>query len=335
MDLRGANDEGLNLPAKRDFGVVRRQGRALSPSDFWKLADVPPEAEWFANIQNKNTRRAYRNDVEEFISFAGIKRPEGLRSVTRPHVIAWRKSLEARELEPATIRRKLAALSSLYESLSEANAVYLNPVDGVERPRADASEGKTPALGDAQVRALLNAPAADSIKGKRDRAILATLLYHAVRADELVGLRVKDIHDRRGVKHLRIHGKGSKIRFVPLHPAASERINEYLEAAGHGEDLNGALFRPVKNNVTGELETFLTYRGAYQVVKENAKKAGIDVPGFCVHSTRATAITNALENGADIAHVQQWAGHANIATTRLYDRRHKRPEDSPTFKVSY
>src|ERR1700691_2418012 len=156
MGLRGANDDGLNLPAKRDFGVVRR-GRALSPSDFWKLADVPPDAEWFANIQNKNTRRAYRNDVEEFISFAGIKQPEGLRTVTRAHVIAWRKSLEARELEPATIRRKLAALSSLYESLSEANAVYVNPVDGVERPKADANEGKTPALGDAQLRALLGA----------------------------------------------------------------------------------------------------------------------------------------------------------------------------------
>jgi site-specific recombinase XerD len=148
-------------------------------------------------------------------------------------------------------------------------------------------------------------------------------------------LKVKDIHDRRGVKHLRIHGKGSKIRFVPMHPSASGRIDEYLEASGHGEDLNGALFRPVKNNVTGDLENFLTYRGAYQVVKDNAKKAGIEVPGFCVHSTRATAITNALENGADIAHVQQWAGHANISTTRLYDRRHRRPEDSPTYKVTY
>lgn len=58
--------------------------------------------------------------------------------------------------------------------------------------------------------------------------------------------------------------------------------------------------------------TYRTYRGAYQVVKDNAKKAGIDVPGFCVHSARATAIPNALENGADIAHVQQWAGHARM-----------------------
>ncbi len=296
---------------------------------------MPPEAEWFANIENKNTRKAYRIDVEDFISFTGIKQPDELRKVTRAHVIAYRKSLEARELQPATIRRKLAALSSLYDSLSEANAVYVNPVDGVERPKADANEGKTPALGDAQVRALLNAPPADTLKGKRDRAILATLLYHAIRAEELVKLKVKDVHDRRGLKHLRIHGKGSKIRFIPLHPAALERITEYLELASHVDDVDGALFRPVKNNVTGTLEKSLTYRGAYEVVKSNAELAGIDVAGFCVHSTRATAITNALENGSDIARVQEWSGHANISTTRLYDRRHKRPEDSPTFKVIY
>ena len=99
--------------------------------------------------------------------------------------------------------------------------------------------------------------------------------------------------------------------------------------------MDGAVSRPLKNNVTGNLEKHLTYRGAYQVVKDNAKKAGIEVLGFCVRSTRATAITNALENGADIAHVQAWAGHANISTTRLYNRRHRRPEDSPTFKVAY
>ncbi|MFC6951171.1 tyrosine-type recombinase/integrase [Paraburkholderia dipogonis] len=61
----------------------------------------------------------------------------------------------------------------------------------------------------------------------------------------------------------------------------------------------------------------------------------IDVQGFGVHSLRATAATNALEHEADIARVQEWLGHANIATTRIYDRRRSRPEDSPTFRVAY
>jgi integrase/recombinase XerD len=71
------------------------------------------------------------------------------------------------------------------------------------------------------------------------------------------------------------------------------------------------------------------------IVLRHASAAGIDVTGFCVHSLRATAATNALEHEADIAKVQEWLGHANVSTTKLYDHRNSRPEDSPTFKVSY
>jgi integrase/recombinase XerD len=72
-----------------------------------------------------------------------------------------------------------------------------------------------------------------------------------------------------------------------------------------------------------------------RIVKRYAKDIGLNMPGFCVHSLRATAATNALEHAADIAKVQEWLGHANVATTRLYDRRRTRPEDSPTFRVAY
>jgi site-specific recombinase XerD len=72
-----------------------------------------------------------------------------------------------------------------------------------------------------------------------------------------------------------------------------------------------------------------------EIVRHYGAKVGIntDVHGFCVHSLRATAATNALARNADIAKVQEWLGHANIATTRLYDRRQILPEESPTFKV--
>jgi integrase len=73
------------------------------------------------------------------------------------------------------------------------------------------------------------------------------------------------------------------------------------------------------------------------IVMKNAKETGINAEaiGICVHSMRATAATNALSNEADIAKVQEWLGHANVSTTRLYDRRKTRPEDSPTFHVKY
>ncbi|SEO24549.1 Site-specific recombinase XerD [Nitrosospira multiformis] len=312
-------------------------GAALTSAQFRKLAEVPPEIEWFANIDSRQTRRAYQNDLRGFMAFAGIDKPEDFRSVTRSHVLAWRKRLEEEQLGGATIRRKLAALSSLFEYLCESNAVTHNPVKGVKRPPVESWQGKTPALGDTQARALLEAPNAKTLKGKRDRAILSALLYHGIRREELAKLKVKDYNQaRRGVPHLRIKGKGGKMRFIPTHPGTLTLIEEYLEAAGHGQNVDAPLFRPVKNNVHGHTLTALTPDSIYfEVVLKYLKKLGIFGENMGPHVMRATAATNALDNGADIAKVQEWLGHANIATTRIYDHRKTRPEDSPTFKVSY
>jgi site-specific recombinase XerD len=317
--------------------LVTVNQRSLTPAQFGALSDVPPELEWLANITNPKTRRAYKIDVGEFSRFAGLQNPVELRTVTRAHVIAWRKDMESRELADTSIRRKLSALSSLFDYLCERNAVAGNPVDGVKRPTANGNEGSTPALGDAQARTLLNAPPEDTLKGKRDRAILATLLYHGIRREELCRLRVKDIQNRQGVDHFRVKGKRDKIRFVPVHAAALRLIEEYLVLAKHGEDLDGPLFRPVKNNRTPEkLDRPLDPASLYRnIVRHYGLATGIDLNGLCVHSLRATAATNALSHEADIAKVQEWLGHANVSTTRLYDRRKTRPEDSPTFRVRY
>src|SRR5262245_26053745 len=240
--------------AKRQISELQVPGpraeRLLSKPEFQRLAEVPPEEEWFANLENVNTRRAYRNDVTAFMRFVGIKHPEEFRAVTRAHVIAWRKVLEQRKLAPATIRRKLSALSDLYNYLCDANAVPHNPVNGVERPTEGANEGKTPALSDEQANALLSAPPLDTLKGKRDRAILAVFLFHAVRRAELCVLRVKDYSERRGVKHLCVHGKGGKIRYIPVHPRAIQLLEEYLDASGHRSDADGALFHSVAANLS-------------------------------------------------------------------------------------
>ena len=125
---------------------------------------------------------------------------------------------------------------------------------------------------------------------------------------------------------------GTTSRYVPLHPGTSGLVHDYLVAAGHEADEDGALFRPIKNNATGRLDQALTANGVYELVREYSAALGFKVGA---HSLRATAATNALDNQADIAKVQDWLGHANIATTRIYDHRKTRPEDSPTFKVAY
>jgi integrase/recombinase XerD len=176
-------------------------------------------------------------------------------------------------------------------------------------------------------------PAKETLKVRRDRAILSTLLYHALHREELCKLRVADLrHARRGVPHLKIEGKGEKTRYVPIHPATNALIHDYLEAAGHDADDNGGLFRPVKNNHTETLSHALTPDAIYKLVQTYSAQLGFDIGA---HALRATAATNALDHQSDIAKVQKRVGHADIANTRIYDHRKSRPEDSPTFKVNY
>ncbi|BCS46602.1 MULTISPECIES: tyrosine-type recombinase/integrase [Pseudomonas syringae group genomosp. 2] len=313
--------------------VVSGDHRRLSAVEFQQLARVPSAVEWFANLDNPRTRRAYQNDLTDFSSFVGLASADDFRQVTRSHVLAWRADLEQRGLAGATIRRKLAALASLFSHLLENNAVAGgNPVHGVKRPRIESNEGRTPALGDHQAKQLLDAPDTETLKGLRDRAILALLLYHGLRREEAAQLKTVDLQDRRGIKHLRVHGKGSKIRFLPLHPVAAERIYAYLERDVGRDAAPGPLFRSMRGITTG---AGVTANGLYTIVAQWARVAGIEVERLGVHGLRATAATNALEHDADIAKVQMWLGHANISTTRLYDRRGQRPEDSPTFKVNY
>jgi len=132
--MKRSKNDLQNLPSPTESGGL------LTREDFQKLSEVPAEVEWFANIDNARTRRAYKNDINDFMQFVGIDIPEEFRIVTRPHVIAWRKLLEEKNLSGSTIRRKLAALSSLFEYLCEQNAVTHNPVKGVKRPKVESYE---------------------------------------------------------------------------------------------------------------------------------------------------------------------------------------------------
>jgi integrase/recombinase XerD len=237
---------------------------SLTSAQFQTLADIPPELEWFANLPNANTRRAYRQDIHDFQAITGLRRPADFRDVTRAHVIAWREQLVRQRLAHDTIRRKLAALSSLYAYLCERHTVLHNPVLGVKRPRSMNREGVTPALGDHQARLLLQAPHEATLKGKRDRAILATLLFHAIRCEELCRLKVGDVQLRQGVPYLRIEGKGSKVRYIEAAAMALRLITVYLEAAEHGKDLSGPMFRPVKNDTTKTLNKPLNPASVYR-----------------------------------------------------------------------
>lgn len=118
---------------------------------------------------------------------------------------------------------------------------------------------------------------------------------------------------------------------LPMHPVAAGRTHQYLESLGHHlADTKGPLFIPVRGKLNCAC---IPANGIHTVVTFSAKNAGIEVESLCVHGPRATAATNALEHETDIAKVQAWLGHANIGTTKIYDRQENRPEDSPTSSM--
>ena len=120
--------------------------------------------------------------------------------------------------------------------------------------------------------------------------------------------RRRGLQSRQGVLHFRVKGKRGKVRFVPVQVLAQRLIEEYLALAGHSADASGAVFRPVTNNRTGDLDRPLDPASVYQnIVRKYGLETGISaqVNGLCVHSLRATAATNArLSHEADIAKVQ-------------------------------
>src|SRR5438552_9375728 len=180
------------------------------------LALIPEEEVWLASRKSARTRRAYRNDVAHFMKTFGIASPEELRKIDHRAVMAWERLMREDEgSQPTTVRRRLAALSSLFAHLVKFDVVEMNPVRDVERPAVNRREGMTLAFSQKQARAVLDAPREDKVIGLRDRAILSVGLQVGFRRSEIAGLKVGDFHVNRGYDALRVVRKGGKKAAIP------------------------------------------------------------------------------------------------------------------------
>lgn len=301
-----------------------------------RLADIPEEHIWLAKQKSARTRRAYRLDVQHFMRTLAITSPEELRQADHKAVIAWERFM--REIERAaasTIRRRLAALSSLYKHLLRHGHAARNPVGEVERPAINRDEGSTLAFAKVQARKLLDLPAEATIAGLRDRAILSVGLQVGLRRAEIAALTVGDLHQNRGYDSLRVMRKGGRRDALAINPQPAARLRAYLDAAGHGADIDGPLFRPLRHNGKRDEERrHMDPDAIDRVVRKYAGALGLD-RGYSAHSMRATFITTALENGAQLEDVQKAAGHRDPSTTKLYDRRGYNPEKAASFFATY
>lgn len=297
------------------------------------LAAIPEERIWLAGQRSAQTRRAYAVDVRDFIQRLGIRSPDELRQVDRLAVIAWRDALEAEGAQPATVRRKLAALSSLFTHLAEHGLVRVNPCREVKRPRVSRRAGSTAAFSSDEAFRLLSAPPADTVHGLRDRAILSVGLQAGARRTAIARLRVRDFHQDRGQDCLAFVWKGGERHTLVLHENTAHRIREYLVASGHAGDRDGPLFRRV-TKAGGSVASPISSQVVNRVLQRWV--AAVGIPGqYSAHSMRATFITTALDKGAALEDVQAAAGHADPSTTKLYDRRRNHASRLATMYVDY
>ena len=331
---------GSGSPGSRSKSALERVPQETSLADPTSkvalLAQVPAEEVWLQSLRSERTRKAYRQDVRDFVAALDISTREELYAVTPAAVLAWRARLEARAVKPTTLRRKLSALSSLYRHLVKEHLVSHNPVRDITRPRVNRSTGKTAAFSQEQARAILDAPPSDTEAGLRDRAILSVGLQVGARRAEIAHMAVGDIQQHRGMTCLRYVRKGGEDHRVPLNPQTERRIRDYLEVAGHGNDPEAPLFRPLRGNqVTDDPGRHMTPDLVDKVLRKWVARAIGYTRGFSAHSMRATFITRALENGCSLERVQKDVGHAHSSTTQLYDHRDDDPEKSATFFATY
>ena len=300
------------------------------------LAAIPEEEVWLASQKSARTRRAYRLDVAHFMRTLGITIPDQLRQVDHRAVIAWERIMREQEGAAAsTVRRRLSALSNLFKHLVRHGSVSRNPVVDVARPSINREEGSTAAFSKAQARKLLDAPSPDTLAGMRDRAILSVGLQVGLRRAEIAGLSVGDLHQNRGYDALQLTRKGGRRDALAINPQTAQRMRAYLDQAGHGDDQAGPLFRPLRGNAkaynpAGQLDPDAIDR----MVRKYAAGIGLS-RGYSAHSMRATFITTALENGAQLEDVQKAAGHRDPSTTKLYDRRGYNPEKAASLFATY
>lgn len=325
------------LDLKGELSVTDSQ-QTLLPLLIYRAGDKAQYkyAEFFTNtLRNANTRKSYARACKRFFDWCADK---GL-SLETVHPVAAAAYFRALEEEMAleSVKQHLAAVRRLYDWLVVEGAAGFNPVSSVRGPRVSYRKGKTPVLTADQTRRLLDAPDPNTLKGKRDRALLAVLFYAWVRASAAAGLEVRDYQQQGRRTFLRFREKGGKVHEVPAHHHAQDLLDIYIRSAGidlmDKTQQRLPLFRTLdrRRNLS---DNALRRQDVTKLLKRYALEARLP-HAFSAHSARATGITTYLDNGGTLEVAQDIAGHADSRTTRLYDRTKDKVTLSEVERVRY
>lgn len=265
--------------------------------------------DYLANVKNlsENTCRAYKIDLDAYLAW--IKR-EGIDPlhITHREIRSWLAEMDQAQYASTTINRHLSAVRSLYKWLVGKGITTEDAAAAVSSPKLAKRLPKT--MSDSDVNKLLEVCSSDA-QGLRDRAMVEFLYATGARISEASGVNVRDIDFSQ--YQVRLFGKGSKERLVPLYTQASIALKQYLSEA-----------RPQLLGNTSTDALFLSSRGkrmsdaALRRRFENlVKLAGID-GSLTPHAMRHTFATELLDGGADLRSLQELLGHESLSTTQIY-----------------
>ncbi len=294
-------------------------GDGLPPALFLKEARAAERfLDFFtANIRNRHTRRAYYNAACRFSEFCSERGVLDLAHVKPVHVAAYVESLRDGFAKP-TIKQHLAAIRMLFDWLVVGQIIAVNPAHAVRGPKHVVIKGRTPVLNREEARALLSSIDVSTVKGLRDRALIAVMIYTFARVGAVLQMNVGDYFSQGRRGWVRLHEKGGKEHEAPCVPKLEAYLDAYIVAAGIANDKDGPLFRTT-GRFTGTPHR-MTQQDGYRMIARRARQAGIKTR-IGNHSMRATGITDYLKSDGTLEHAQAMAAHSSPRTTKLYDRR--------------
>jgi len=273
------------------------------------LIDAFCDQLWLRDGLAPSSLASYRRDLNAWNAWLEA-RGKAMQTAGRSELEQWLADQFAAKAKATSVARRLSTLRRYYRMQLESGGVREDPTLRVRAPRKPRRLPKY--LSEKQVDALLAAPDLESLLGLRDRAMLETLYATGLRVSELVSLTLAQVGLNEGV--VRVIGKGSKERLVPLGEEAVAWLERYL-----------AEVRPALAETSRHQQVFLTQRHApltrqafWALIKRHGRRAGIASTAISPHTLRHAFATHLLNHGADLRVVQLLLGHADITTTTIY-----------------
>lgn len=255
------------------------------------------------------TVEGYRKDIEEFFSFLESEAIGDGEEIRYPEARLYVTRLYERELERATISRKISSIRSFFKFANTRFGIDDQAFRSLHHPK---KEEKLPQFFyEEEMEQLFEANAGSSPKEIRDSALLELLYATGMRVSELTGLSVQDADLELDI--VRVMGKGRRERYIPFGHFASDALDRYLMAA-RPAIMKGNKHDRIFVNMRG---TPLTDRGVRHILEEMVKKAALHI-SIHPHMLRHTFATHLLNNGADMRSVQELLGHASLSSTQVY-----------------